>query len=153
MTSQVLSKFAALMLVFATHSLVHAETPDYELVCRTEAKEVAAKAYRGCISEARTTQIEQLKKEYQERLKAMKEDYEKEIKKLAGSKAAKKSLAKKTAKAAGVTIQTISPSERAVGQEIDEVQVQLKPSVNAPTLDESTMDLPEPLPTESGASL
>jgi Skp family chaperone for outer membrane proteins len=127
------------MLLSATVAFAQTETPEYEVLCRMKAKEIAAETYRGCVTEARTTQIEQLKREYQDKLRAMKEDYERELKKLSGAKPVSQS--KKTMKKLAKTKPMSKPSR------MDEMTVEMK-TAPAPMMDESTMDVPEPTPVE-----
>lgn len=59
--------------------------PQRENQCRSQAKEMAMQTYQSCLNDARAAQVEQLKKEYQQKLKALKTDYEKQIKSLKSS--------------------------------------------------------------------
>lgn len=56
----------------------------YELSCRNKAKEIAADTYKGCMTEQRQAQIEQIRKDYKEKLSNLKNHYDKELKKLSG---------------------------------------------------------------------
>lgn len=53
-----------------------------ELSCRVKAKELAAETYKGCMTEGRQSQIEQIRKDYKEKLSDLKNHYDKELKKL-----------------------------------------------------------------------
>ena len=128
-----------------------------DLMCRLKAKEVAAEAYRGCLSEARTQQVDQLKKEYQDRLRQMKEEYERELKKVGGASTTKKSSSpsiatkKSNNKQASPSVATNRiPRAKATtpNPSMEEMNVELK---SAPSMgfDESVMDLPEPISVES----
>src|SRR5690606_19708490 len=57
----------------------------YELSCKAEAKEVALLTYKNCVTTAKQEQIDSLRKEYQEKLSELKEHYNQEIKKAAGT--------------------------------------------------------------------
>lgn len=59
---------------------------EIETACRIKAKEIAAETYRGCVTDQKNAQIEQIKKEYQDKMAALKSHYEAELKKMAGSK-------------------------------------------------------------------
>ena len=76
----------------------------YELTCRAKAKEIAAETYRSCVTEYKSSEIEHLRKNYQNKLKAMKNEYEQEIEKLGGktksAKRANTAIVKKSAKMA-----------------------------------------------------
>jgi len=56
----------------------------YEVQCRTKAKEIAAETYKGCMTEQRQAQIEQIRKDYKDKLSKLKNHYDKELKKLSG---------------------------------------------------------------------
>ncbi len=56
----------------------------FEVMCRGKAKEIAAETYKGCMTEYRQTQLEQIRKEYKEELSQLKNQYDKKLKKLTG---------------------------------------------------------------------
>lgn len=99
---------------------------EIEASCRIKAKEVAADTYRTCVVDQRSAQIEQIKKEYQEKLAALKAHYEEEIKKLAGSNNTK---AKAEVEKSAVQTEAVPPSAQQtetepVSETISEVKVQ-----------------------------
>lgn len=150
MKKSMLAGFAVLMS--GTLALAQApEAPEYELVCRVKAKEVAAEAYRGCVTEARTNQIDQLKKDYQEKLRTMKDEYERELKRLS-SGAAALSTGSATPKKSSKKLATKAKSKsKATAQKgpVEEMSVELRPAKPARELqDEFQMDVPEPTPVE-----
>lgn len=115
--------------VYAATGGMKTSGAEIENSCRAKAKEVAADTYRSCVTENKTAQIEKIKADYQEKIKALKADYEAKIQMLGG-----KVTAKKDSKAA----QTINKtdSEKTEGtQKIQEIKS-----------DESSMDIPEPVP-------
>ena len=122
---------------------VQGET-SYELMCRAKAKDIAADTYRSCVTENRNAEIEKVKKDYQERLRSLKEDYEKEIDKMGG-----KTSAKKPAASAKMLAATQPPTKKMANTETESMtsESHVKSSDNMP--DESQMDLPEPIPVES----
>jgi hypothetical protein len=61
-----------------------AQQSSSELTCRAKAKEIASQAYSGCTSEAKKTQIDQIRKDYQKQLTDLKAKYDRELKKLSG---------------------------------------------------------------------
>jgi hypothetical protein len=61
---------------------------EIEASCRVRAKEIAADTYRGCVTEQKNAQIEQIKKDYQAKIKALKSHYESELKKVSGKRMA-----------------------------------------------------------------
>lgn len=66
----------------------HAAVSSAELTCRAKAKEVAAEAYRTCVTDSKQAQIDNIRKEYQKKLSDLKAHYDKELKKLSGKTAA-----------------------------------------------------------------
>ena len=110
------------------------EYSSQELSCRAKAKEVAAESYRGCVSEYKNAEIERLHKNYQKKLKALKDNYEKEVETLSGDTPSRKGKAKKVAK------------NRPSADESTEVK---SSTVNTTGPDDSMMDLPEPVPVEN----
>jgi len=110
------------------------EQTSQELSCRAKAKEVAAESYRSCVTEFKSAEIERLHKNYQKRLKALKDNYEKEVESLSGETSTPKSKSKKLAK----------------GRHSTEDSAEVKSSSNGSTMsDDSMMDIPEPVPVEN----
>ena len=70
-------------LTFVTVSTQAQNTGD--LTCRSKAKEIAARSYSNCVTEARNMQIDQIRIEYQKQLTDLKAKYDKELKKVNGS--------------------------------------------------------------------
>lgn len=156
-------------MIFALGSLGWAQSESYELTCRAKAKEIAAETYRGCITENKKVHIEQLRSDYQQRLKAIKDEYDQEVKKLTGQSAdsvdkntqiegknstkntnppankkySKKILAKKSLLPAKKKVEKNLPVS---DMSTEEVSVQLRPSMEQQ--DDSSMDIPEPVPVE-----
>lgn len=102
----------------------------YELSCRAKAKEVAADTYRTCVTENKSAEIDRLKRDYKERLRNLKDDYEVEVAKL-GLKKSKKSLS--------------HAIEKEHEHEVERIENRKKRNADA---DDSQMDLPEPIPVE-----
>jgi hypothetical protein len=129
---------AILMISFGR--LAFTQEASYELTCRAKAKEIAAETYKNCVTENKSAQLEQIKKEYQQKLKALKDDYEKELQRLNGKNSVSKAAAKNPKLFA-----------KKATKKSDDMTIELKPShvVAAPTSDDSTMDLPEPIPVEN----
>ncbi len=110
----------------------------YELICRSKAKELAADSYRNCVTESRNGEIDKLKKDYQERLRSLKDEYEKEIDKIGG-----KTSAKKPASGTKMVAVTQGPKKGAVA-------IESGANTGHDSMpDESRMDLPEPIPVEN----
>ena len=54
--------------------------------CRVQAKEAAINTYQSCVKEVRSQKIDEIRKEYQEKLTELKSHYDKELKKIVPSK-------------------------------------------------------------------
>lgn len=76
---------------FASLAQAQQMTSSAEVMCRAQAKEVALQSYNGCITTARNNQIEQIRADYKKEMAELKGKYDKELKKLSGAAAAKKS--------------------------------------------------------------
>lgn len=68
--------------------------PLYEASCKIKAKEAAAQIFRSCMTDGKNAQLEQIRKEYQQKLGAMRADYEKELNRLSKLKKESKAEAK-----------------------------------------------------------
>ncbi|MBC7742216.1 MAG: hypothetical protein H7061_08465 [Bdellovibrionaceae bacterium] len=55
-----------------------------EMSCRMKAKEIAAETYKNCMTDQRQTQLEQIRKDYKEKLSELKSHYDEKLKKLSG---------------------------------------------------------------------
>ena len=71
-------------LTLGTLALTSLAQSSTEVICRNKAKEIAADTYQTCVTEAKQGQIEQIRKEYQQRLNDLKNHYDKELKKVSG---------------------------------------------------------------------
>lgn len=68
--------------------------PLYEASCKIKAKEAAAQIFRSCMTDGKNAQLEQIRKEYQQKLGAMRAEYEKELTRLSKIKKENSSEAK-----------------------------------------------------------
>lgn len=125
-----MKKLILLTVTLLTRTAFATADVDYETSCRVKAKELAAQAYRSCVTENKTAQIDQMRKEYQDKLKALKAEYEKEIQRVSGKKVAK------------ATAPVAAPKKA------KQTEVVSTPAPSATDADETTMDLPEPIPVE-----
>jgi hypothetical protein len=162
------------------------EQPPFELACRMKAKEIAAETYRGCVTENRKAQIDQVKSEYQAKLKALKDEYDQELKKAAGrsstnnsddsasiapsseqnqsnivsptsrrdnarTKASNRVVAKSSLPSKRRALRDGSTSSgSSAGSANQDMSVRLR-TMPSQLADESSMDIPEPIPVESGS--
>jgi hypothetical protein len=79
---------ATLTLTLFVGSLAAAQTTtSTDITCRTKAKDVAAQAYATCMGSSQTSQLEQIRKEYQKQLAELKSHYDQELKKIGASRA------------------------------------------------------------------
>ena len=80
--STTLSLVLSTLTITFGFSAVSLAQASIELSCRVKAKELAAETYKGCMTEGRQSQIEQIRKDYKEKLSDLKNHYDKELKKL-----------------------------------------------------------------------
>ena len=72
-----------IFIVFNLSQWVHAQnSSSAEFQCRSKAKEIAADTYKTCMTDVRQTQLEQIRKDYKEKLAELKSHYDKELKKM-----------------------------------------------------------------------
>ena len=84
-----------------------------EVTCRARAKEMAVQTYATCITEERTSKVEEIRKSYQKELADLKAKYDTELKKMAGPKALPKAApapAPKPVKGVAQTLPKKTPS-------------------------------------------
>ena len=117
----------------------------YELSCRAQAKDLAAESYRNCVTENKTAEIEKLRKSYQDRLRSLKDDYEKEVEQLGGKKSIPKKSEGNIVISKNIKLPKKSQNSSQGSQEV-KVEIKQVPSGNS---DESQMDIPEPIPVEN----
>jgi hypothetical protein len=102
--------------LFAIHA--HAAS-SAEMTCRSQAKEIAVQTYSSCITQARNTQIDDIRKNYKEELAALKSKYDQELKKMGGAKAeaAAQKMSEKSGKKKGsaLTLKEISAQKPTKG--------------------------------------
>lgn len=79
-----LNNFAFSILTLFAVTAHAQQQSSMELTCRAKAKEIAAQTYSGCVTDARNTQIEQIRKDYQKQLADLKVKYDRELKKIGG---------------------------------------------------------------------
>lgn len=118
-----------------SQGLLAAAESSFELTCRAKAKETAAEIYRGCISEKKSAEIERLQKSYQEKLRNLKSDYEKEIETLGVQKSKGKSA-------------KLSPFSSSKKSKTQTNQTTEEETPSSQLADESQMDIPEPIPVQ-----
>lgn len=91
----------------------------YELTCRNKAKEIAAETYKNCVTENRQTQIEQIRKDYKEKMAELKNHYDSELKKISNGQSSAKqnqSISKEiAAQKTAVPTKNVSKNMRASG--------------------------------------
>jgi hypothetical protein len=92
------SLFFFVVTLFTLHAYAQSSS---ELTCKSQAKEIAIQTYTNCMTEARNSQIDQIRKSYKEELASLKSKYDQELKQLGH---APTTTAKKF-KRGGVTVQ------------------------------------------------
>lgn len=55
-----------------------------ELSCRSQAKEIAVQTYQSCVTQARASRVDQIRKDYQAKLSELKAYYDQELKSVVG---------------------------------------------------------------------
>jgi Skp family chaperone for outer membrane proteins len=104
----------------------------FELMCRNQAKEIAADTYKNCVTEQRQNQIEGIRNEYQQKLSDLKSHYDGELKKLSPgsgkttSKTVKKQKASTSKRASGA--RELPEKDSAPVMDFTSDNVNLKPS-------------------------
>ncbi|MCK6597318.1 MAG: hypothetical protein L6Q37_03065 [Bdellovibrionaceae bacterium] len=78
--------FLFMTALFFELSPTQAQDIAFDAECRVQAKEAALNTYQSCVKETRTNKIDEIRKEYQEKLTELKSHYEGELKKLAPTK-------------------------------------------------------------------
>jgi len=78
------NSFALVVLTLVAVSAQAQQQSSMELTCRARAKEIAAQTYSSCVTDARNTQIDQIRKDYQKQLTDLKAKYDRELKKIGG---------------------------------------------------------------------
>lgn len=86
-----------------------------EMSCRSKAKELAAETYKGCMTDMRQTQIEQIRKDYKEKLSDLKSFYDNELKKLNSNQEAMAEPTSLKAKIENKKVELKRPIQRASG--------------------------------------
>ncbi len=69
-------------LSLSSLSLFAKAESSFEVMCRNQAKEIAAETYKNCVTENRQTQVDQIRKEYQQKISDLKSHYDGELKKV-----------------------------------------------------------------------
>ena len=151
--------FTTILIVFLSMTKISRaqnSTSGFELTCRAKAKEIAAETYRDCITENKKKHIDELRSEYQQKLKNLKDEYEQEIKKLTDKNSdvpeqtsTKKANKKTTSKLLPSKKKSSSSARIETRKLNDDVTVQVRTGTPSSENDESTMDIPEPIPVES----
>jgi hypothetical protein len=143
--------------------LASAEPGIFDQQCRIKAKEQAAETYRGCVTENRKAHLDQIKSEYQSKLKALKDEYTQELQKMSGAT----NTAQPVQNSTQFNKPPAAPGKRFAGKglphkkaktmttqnsgENDGLSLQLRSDPTTAPLDESSMDLPEPIPVDDGS--
>jgi hypothetical protein len=96
--SKIIYQVIALLILFAlsVKAIRTFASDNIDVMCRSKAKEIATQTYRTCVTENKTVQLDKLKKDFQSRMKNLKEEYEREVQRV-GGKVAKNRTAKPSA--------------------------------------------------------
>lgn len=115
---------------------------EIENSCKAKSKEIALETYRGCVTDAKTAQIEQIRRQYKVKLLALKSYYEGELKKMNKAEAA-------TASASGLTAPAATPVAAQAAAPAAASAAVAAPVQENTAVDESAPDNPEPIPVQS----
>ena len=119
---------ASLAYASAAEPMSIRSSAEIENSCRVKSKEIALETYRSCVTDTKTAQIEQVRRQYKVKLLALKAYYENELKKMNNQ----------SAKSAPVVTAVAAPAAVANADESA-----------APAADESAPDMPEPIPVQT----
>lgn len=158
MNSQVILKrlFLAVTINLFAGLTVFAQS-SYELTCRNNAKEIAAETYKNCVTEHRQSQIEQIRKDYKEKMTNLKKHYDNELKKISGKQGAsraavstsKQAVTKQSSKNMRASGARSLPKKTVKTEVIDLTTPSTESAENISIPDESTTQSQNRLNTES----
>lgn len=97
------------ILSISNSSMAAVGGSSFELMCRNKAKEIAAETYKNCVTDAKQSQIKEVRKEYEEELAAVKSRFENKLKKISKGESAKASAAQSSDD--NIVIQNNKPSK------------------------------------------
>ncbi len=130
----------------------HAES-SFELLCRNQAKEIAAETYKNCVTEQRQSQVEQIRKEYQQKLADLKSHYDGELKKVSSGKIRNSGAKQKVSSDDNFKTETKSVLKRSSGaRELPEKKVTSN-TVKTEVIDFSSPTKRETESTEDGTEI
>lgn len=130
-----------------------------EIMCRGQAKEVAMQTYSTCITQARATQVDEVRKAYQKELADLKTKYDQELKRIGNGSAANKKSAKNAAPVqASKPLKTAKPvkgiakelpTKNAESSETMPVQTVSEGSKVVAAAPETALNMADPIETEA----
>ena len=80
--------FMLVLSVLLADKAARASEGVIEVMCRNKAKEVALSAYQGCVTEEKTTRLNDIKKRYKDRMAEVKSQFQKELDEMNSKKSA-----------------------------------------------------------------
>lgn len=83
-----------------------------EVMCRSKAKEIALQTYQNCVTEEKTSRLQDLKSRYKARMSEVKDEFQRELDEINGKQAAAKAP-KKTTKAVKPAVKAVKTSKAA----------------------------------------
>lgn len=126
-----------------------------EVMCRGQAKEIALQTYSSCITQARASQIEDIRKNYQKELADLKTKYDQELKRLNGKVAEASKKGTKTAPAPVAASKPLKAAQpvKGVAKQLPAKNAQSGETLPVQTVSEGTkvvaVQAPESLPEPS----
>lgn len=108
-----------------------------EIMCRGQAKEIAMQTYTSCITQARATQVEEVRKAYQKELTDLKNKYDQELKRIGGSGANKKTAKNITPAPAAKSLKAAKPL-KGIAKELPAKNAESSETMPVQTVSEGT---------------
>lgn len=143
-----MNRFLLFTLTFSASLFAHYAhaQSSAELSCKAQAKEVAVQTYSSCITEARNSQIEQIRKSYKDDLNALKSKYSSQLKKMNGKSSSKRGKAALTAQ----EVAPLTKTEKSVAAMDRKLPVKTQHNEAIPV--QTLVDSPTIVPVENSPS-
>jgi hypothetical protein len=140
--TKIIYQIMALLVLFALSIKAlqsFAQSNNFDVMCRAKAKELANQSYKNCMYENRTTELEKLKKDFQAKMKKLKEDYEKEVARI-GGKVSKNKNSKQTAASSTSTSSMKVELKADPSANVNKVEEAPEVQISTPTLPEENAE-------------
>lgn len=141
-----------IVLSYAMMSSAATSASSIEFMCKAKAKEIAAETYKGCVTENKQAQLDQIRKEYQAKLSELKNTYNSRLKQLSTKGASTKPVETNTEM---TTTLSDMPAKKMKSTKVKSEKIDFSSAsksdsnsteVSVGSLNESTDDAPVPAP-------